>query len=74
MSALDKRKEHRELRALELLEQPTEDVVVVEKVPAPFYLALLKRLLQVVEERVELLQQHRPWTRWADLGNALYDL
>ncbi len=45
LARLDQRKEHAELRAPELLEQATEDVVVVEEVLAALCLEVCEGLL-----------------------------
>ena len=45
MFTLDQGEEHTELRAVKLLEQPTEDIVVVEEVLALCYSKAVERLL-----------------------------
>lgn len=70
----DKREEHRELWTAKLLEESTEDVIVVEEVFAALVLEVRKRHLHLLEHRIEF--HHELGTGFWGLyqRNALDDL
>lgn len=73
LARLDQGEEHAELRAVEPLEEPAEDVVVVEEVLAALRLEVLEGLLQLREGVVEHLEEARARLRRLDPRDALDD-
>jgi len=71
---LDEWEEHSELRAVHLLEEATEDVVVVEEVLSIGPLVCFERALELLEEEVELLHYEGPGTWRLDARDLKDDL
>ena len=70
----DQWEEHAELGAVHALQEPAEDVVVVQEVAPRFRLGHQEGLLDLLELVVEALEDHGPRTWWVDPSAALDDL